>query len=155
MEGVFQLRAKSKTWESLGNTDAIVQPYGSTGILLPGDIGWTWTGDMEVTGFLCPDLSTPPQEFTVIYIMFVIAVPVSSAKKFLRQGQLDRTVNIWIAFFFFVQSIFWFSVKMFTIGLDYQTATDAITSDDLGFIYTHPIGSDGQCCFWQSSPTSS
>lgn len=35
----------------------------------------------------------------VIYIIFVIAVPVSSAKSFLRQGQTDRTVNLWIAVF--------------------------------------------------------
>lgn len=32
--------------------------------------------------------------------MFAIAVPVSSAKSFLRQGQTDKTVvNFWIAFF--------------------------------------------------------
>lgn len=74
--------------------------------------------------------------------MFVIA----DGKQFPKAGMGWQNSLIYGLLFFFVQSIFHFSLgtKMFRVGLDYQTATDVIRSDDLAFIYTHPLGSDGQ-----------
>lgn len=61
---------------------------------------------------------------------------------FLRRERADRKfINGLIFFSSFVWSIFCSSLetKLFTVELNYQTATDVIGSNNLAFIYTHPL----------------
>lgn len=55
-----------------------------------------------------------------------------------------RMVTLWLAFFLYIVHILLTGNKDVYSWAGLPTATDVIRSDALAFIYTHPLGSDGQ-----------